>query len=692
MLATPGNVYQVLDGNRQYVIPVYQRTYSWQREQCEQLWKDIVKMQKSNSAGHFVGSIVNVTENAMPIGVQQFMIIDGQQRLTTLSLLLIALRDYAHDHCQPGSGPDNNEINEDMITNTHLVNMYASGDSKYKLFLTQGDRDALMKLIERSPIAEGTKSRLLDNYAFFREFIAKMELSLTEVYQSIGKLQIVNITLDRNIDDPQAIFESLNSTGIDLSQSDLIRNHLLMCLDASKQALLYDTLWHPTELLFEYEKASEHMDNFFRDYLTMKLGRVPNQKKVYEEFKIYFDNLGLETTDICKDIYSFSKHYTDMFFCRSSEPRLKSLYEEMRAVRMNVAYPFLLKVHDDCANEVIDKNALIEIIAMCVSYVLRRNVCDMWSNSHNKTFATLKNAIRPADYLNSVKAFFITQDSYKEFPNNEKFAAQLVSRDVYKMQTCNYILRKLETFGGHHIVSLDDLSVEHIFPQHPNANSNWGSLDKLRVHTLGNLTLAHWEDNSAMSNKPFDEKLNMENGYKKSALRLNAEIVTQTVWGDKQISDRADSLADIAKKVWAYPELSDAELAPYITQEETSPRYTVESYEWNAHTRILFERLNTQILNLSSVIVKRDFKKMYIAYKADTNFVDIVPQKEKLRLSINMKFGEISDPNGICRDITGLGRWGNGDVELFFGSLAELDDVMFIIEQSFRKQTESEVG
>jgi len=680
MLATPGNIYQILDGNRQYIIPVYQRTYSWEREQCEQLWKDIAKMQKNSRTGHFIGSVVNVTEQAMPIGIQQFMIIDGQQRLTTLSLLLIALRDYACEHL------DNTEINEQEITNTLLVNPFKGGDEKYKLFLTQGDRDAFMKLIERSPLGDSVRSRLLDNYAYFKEQITKLDLTLTEIYQSIGKLQIVNITLDRNIDDPQAIFESLNSTGMGLSESDLIRNHLLMCLEANKQADIYNTLWHPTELLFEYEKASENMDRFFRDYLTMKLGRIPNRQKVYAEFKVYHDNFGLGVDDICRDIYSFSKHYTDMFFCRSNDASLKALYEEMRAVDMTVAYPFLLKVHDDCDKNLIAADELIEIVRLCVSYALRRNVCDIATNTLNKTFATLKNEIHTDDYLTSLKAYFILQENNKEFPNDERFLREFVNRDIYHLRVNTYILSKLETTDSNHIVSLSDLSVEHIFPQNPQHNSDWGTLDGTHLHTLGNLTLAHWKDNSAMSNKPFAEKLNMTNGYKESALKLNAYIVQQNEWGVEQVTARAALLAEVASKAWPYPALTNEELKPYKDTDEGTPRYTADSYDWNALNQMLYQKLDERIIVLSDE-VKREFKKLYIAYKADTNFVDIVVQKERLRLAINMRFSEISDPTGICRDITGLGRWGNGDIEVFFDSLAMLDETMAVIKQSFRKQT-----
>lgn len=289
MDARKGNIYEILNGNKQFLIPVYQRYYSWDIDQCKRLWNDIVEMQKKGKSGHFVGSIVNIAEQAMPTGVQKFMIIDGQQRTTTLTLLLLALRDYAI------ANPADTTINAKRIDNMLLKNEYESGDERYKLLLTETDRDILISLIESKPIADGTKSKLLDNYKYFVGKIADQELSPAEIYESIGKLQIVNITLDRTMDDAQAIFESLNSTGKELSESDLIRNYVLMGLEPTEQTYVYEHMWRPMELMFSYETQDTLMDKFFRDYLTMKLTRIPKQGRVYDEFKLYHLNCEFST-------------------------------------------------------------------------------------------------------------------------------------------------------------------------------------------------------------------------------------------------------------------------------------------------------------------------------------------------------------------------------------------------------------
>ena len=688
MDARKGNIFEILNGNKQFLIPVYQRYYSWDIEQCRRLWNDIVDMQKRNKAGHFVGSIVNIAEQAMPTGVQKYMIIDGQQRMTTLTLLLLALRDYAIQH------PEDTTINSRRIDNMLLKNEYEVGDERYKLLLTETDRDILIRLVESKPIPDGTKSRLIDNYKFFSGKIADRDLQPAEIYESIGKLQIVNITLDRTMDDAHAIFESLNSTGKELSESDLIRNYVLMGLEPSEQTYVYEHLWRPMEQLFVYETQDSVMDSFFRHYLTMKLTRIPKQGRVYEEFKLYHLNCEFGTIrELCQDLLNYAKFYTDIVFKRSNNAELKRLYEDIVDLRMEVSYPFLLKVHNDCAEGTITEDNLKEILRLCISYVLRRSICDIPTNSMNKTFATLRNSIRPDDYMNSVKAFFVLQDTYKEFPDNDKFMAAFMSRDIYTMRARNYILSRLENFGNKAPIIIENYTIEHIMPQNTSLSPewqhdlgvNWKEIQKTYIHTIGNLTLTAY--NSEMSDRPFMDKMNMPGGFKESALRLNAYLVKLTEWNEDHIKERAQQLAAKAVQIWPYPSLTNAELAPYTAEEKSAPKYTLETYDINAFTKILFETLDRRIMNLSPA-VKREYKKLYIAYKLDTNFVDIVVQKQRLRISVNMKFSEVYDPNGICRDVTGLGRWGNGDVELFMEHTSDIDRVMEIIEQSYKLQAD----
>lgn len=686
MDADIGNIFKLLDGFKQYLIPVYQRLYSWEFSQCQRLWNDIVAMQKENREGHFLGSIVCIAEKAAPTGVQKYMVIDGQQRLTTLILVLLALRDNL---------TDNSYININQLNTAFLTNQYANGDNKYKLLLTDEDREVLVALIEKKPLKEGTQSKLLNAYNYFKIQIAKNEISPQLLYEATGKLQIVVITLDREHDDPQAIFESLNSTGKELSQSDLIRNFVLMGMDKETQQNLYNNLWRTFEKLFGHENQDENMDSFFRDYLTMQMHRIPKISSVYEEFKVWKVNCKFNSNeDLCKDLYECALIYTDIIFARSRDIKLQSLLKEIQTLNMAVANPFLMTVIRDfkSGNYQLTYDDLIEIIKLCISYVFRRSICDIPTNSLNKTFATIENDIRKDDYLNSIKAFFITKDDYKEFPSDKKFGDAFVTKEIYKVRNRNYLLDKLENYDNKSPVIIENLTIEHIMPQNNHLSSQWITelgpewqrVHDTYLHTIGNLTLTGY--NSEMSDKPFIEKMTMTGGFRETAVRLNSYIITQSHWTESQINERAQILLKKALEIWAFPTLTKEELEPYQEKLVTAgSKYSLETYQPNSFTRILFEKLDNRIMNLSSS-VKKEFKKYYVAYKVETNFVDIIFQEKRLRISINMKFVDIKDSKGICRDITGIRRLGNGDCELFLNDLEQLDDVMSIIKQSYDSQ------
>lgn len=686
MDAGKGNIFNLLNGLKQYLIPVYQRLYSWELPQCQRLWNDIVAMQKENREGHFLGSIVCIAEKTAPTGVQKYMVIDGQQRLTTLTLVLIALRD---------SVTEETGININQLNTSFLTNQYETGDNKYKLLLTDEDRDVLIALIESKPIKKGTQSKLLDAYNYFKAQIAKNEINPQLLFEATGKLQIVIITLERDHDDPQAIFESLNSTGKELSQSDLIRNYVLMGMDKEAQQNLYDNLWRTFEELFGHENQDDNMDSFFRDYLTMQMHRIPKIGNVYEEFKEWKVNCKFSSNeDLCKDLYECATIYTDIIFARSSDAKLQSLFKEIQTLNMAVANPFLMTVIRDykSGSYQLSYDDLIEIIRLCISYVFRRSICDIPTNSLNKTFATFENEIRKDDYLNSVKAFFINKDDYKEFPSDRKFGEAFVTKEIYKIRNRNYLLDRLENYDNKSPVIIENLTIEHIMPQNDHLSAEWIAelgpewqrVHDTYLHTIGNLTLTGY--NSEMSDKPFMEKMTMKGGFRETAVRLNTYIVVQSHWAEKQIQERAQILLKKALEIWAFPTLTEEELAPYKKEAtETGPKYSLDTYDTNLFTRMLFEKLDIRIMNLSSG-VKKEFKKLYVAYKLETNFVDIVFQEKRLRISINMKFADVKDPKGICRDITGIGRWGNGDCELFLDNLGQLDDVMEIIQQSYDSQ------
>ncbi len=682
------NIFDILNGKKQFLIPAYQRIYSWTIEQCDRLWKDIVDMQKEGKEGHFVGSIVNIAEKTKATGVSKYTIIDGQQRITTLTLLLAALRDYGNEH------PEDTSIDPEEINNELLKNQYGKNDEKYKLLLTKTDRDTLIDLVDNKPITEGTSSRLLINYEFFRGKINSMVLTPVQIYESIGKLQIANITLDRNKDDPQAIFESLNSTGKELSESDLIRNYVLMGLEPEEQKQVYDYSWYPMEQLFTYETQEGLMDRFFRDYLTMKNGRIPKQNRVYEEFKIYRQKSWTGSIgELCKDLRKFAKYYTDIVYKNSTIPALEQLYIDISDLRMEVVYPFLLKVLDDREENIISEDDLEEIIGLCISYVLRRGVCDIPTNSLNKTFAALINKIKIDDYVNSIKAFFVLGSWRREFPNDEKFKKTFMECDIYNMRTRNFILSHLEKYENKSCMNIEKYTIEHIMPQNSKLSAewqkdlgeNWKEIQKTYLHTIGNLTLTAY--NSEMSDKPFVEKRDMKGGFIESGLRLNSYLIKLSEWNEDHIKERAEQLADKALKIWPYPQISEEDLSAYCSPETPEPTYSLESYDTNEVNKTLFDALDKRIMNLSAD-VRREYKKQYVAYKLETNFADVVLQADGLCIIVNMKFADIIDPKGICDDVTDKGTLGNGGVRMHLNEISEIDNVMEIIQQSYNKQAD----
>lgn len=687
-----GSIYKLLNGQSQYVIPVYQRKYSWNAdEQCARLWKDIVNMVKQKKQHHFVGSIVNVAETNSPMGLNKYLIIDGQQRMTTLSLLMIALRDYLI-----ATGKDADA--DTSITNMILKNPNRKGEQAYKMLLTDTDRDVMIKLIDKFPIKENEDSKIYQNYLYFKDRVAEGVLTPQEIYESIAKLLIVSITLDKSQgDEPQLIFESLNSTGMDLSKSDLIRNFILMGLDNDEQISLYKNYWKPLEDFFPSEGRSDKMDRFFRDYLVMK--KSTKEIKfglIYEEIKEFASNSEFATSlELAEDLYKYGDLYTNIINDEKKLPAgetvLKPIFDEMRGLRMELTYPFLMRVYMDMRKGLLTVNDFIEILKIAISYVVRRSVCEIPANSFNKTFANMGKDINPDDYLNSVKAAFLLLDSYKRFPRNEEFTVALKERNMYKIRISKYIYVKLENYGNKEPITSTGYTIEHILPQNENMRDEWKvalgenykEIQEKYINSLGNLTLTRY--NSEMGDKPFNEKVEV---YKESAMHnLNKYVSQQNTWNKETIEERTKQLAECSCKVWDIPYLSEEILNQYNPKDERPKQiFDINHYNFdNEFVKMLYDKLDEAIKEIAPKS-KVEYKKMYIAYKLKTNFVDVVVQKSRLRLSVNLDFDEVYDPYNICRDVTDLGRWGNGDVEIGFDSLDMLDKIMEIIEQAIEKQ------
>ena len=694
MKASETNLLKFLQGSKQFIIPIYQRKYSWTIDQCKQLWNDIVRASKDEEIkAHFVGSIVYIEKGLYQISaVPQLLVIDGQQRMTTLTLLLLALAEAIKE------SDEKHEITSRKIKNYYLVNNDEEDDLYHKLILTKTDKETLISLINEKELPKEYSLRVYENYQFFLEQIKKSSIDLNVLYQGMLKLIIVDISLDRDHDNPQLIFESLNSTGLDLSQADLIRNYVLMKLEPKEQDSLYNSYWHPMEKSFGNFNESSLFDRFMRDYLTVKTGRIPIIKNVYSDFKEYVaKQKDVAIEDILKDIYQYSKYFAKLAFQTEKDKEINEVLKDINSLRVDVSYPFLLEVYDDYNNQKISKAEFISILKLVESYVFRRAICGIPTNSLNKTFATLSKELNKNKYLQSVQTVFAIKDSYRRFPSNEEFKRELQVKDVYNFRNRNYLLRKLENFERKEIIDIEAYTIEHIMPQNENLSiewrndlgEEWQEVQKTYLHTLGNLTLTKY--NSELSDKPFKEKRDMNGGFAFSPLRLNQGLGQLEVWNEQEIVNRGKTLAEKAILVWGYPELSEEIILQYKKKpNENENEYTIDNFpELTGEMLDLFELLRKRICNLDSS-VKEEFKKRYIAYKINTNFVDITPRKRKLNLILNMSFNEIHDPKGICNDVTNLGRWGNGDVEFDVSEESELEYAMFLIQQSFDKHMDED--
>jgi len=691
MKATGIKLVDFLKKSPQYVIPIYQRAYSWGEKECLQLWEDILRTgQNEKVNAHFIGSIVYVEKGLYSVANQsQLLVIDGQQRLTTITLIIEALARAIGDQ-EPIKG-----FSAKQMRGYFLIDQLQEGENKYKLILSQTDKASLMALIDQAPWPKDCSIRIKENFEFFTTKIAEYKNDFKTICQGLAKLIIVDISLDRSQDNPQLIFESLNSTGLELSQADLIRNFILMGLEPELQSRLYSQYWRPMEEDFGQEGYSLYFDGFMRHYLTVKTGDIPRERDVYEAFKLYSRLPEAGTVeDIVKDIRTYSGYYCSMQFDTENDVDLKIAFKDLRELKVDVAFPFLLELYCDYDKKVISSDELLKITRLIESYVFRRAICGIPTNSMNKTFGNFARNINKDRYLESVQANFMTLPSYRRFPDDEEFKREIALKDLYNFRSRSYWLRRLENFDRKERVPVEQYTIEHIMPQNENMSaewkaelgSEWERIQKTYLHTLGNLALTGY--NSEYSDRPFTEKKTMEKGFAESPLILNKEVANKDHWGEKEILSRAEVLSQQAVKVWEAPKVDKAILEQYKPKKEIS-EYTINDHPYllNEPVKTLFDEFRKQVIALDPCVTET-FLKLYVAYKAETNFVDVIPKAHRLRLSLNIAYPEINDPKSICRDITELGRWGNGDVEVNISDINDIPYVMGLVRQAFDKQME----
>lgn len=676
---------QLLEGSKQFIIPIFQRTYSWEESHCQQLWEDIIRVGKSAELdSHFIGSAVYIPETNVDAAIPRWLVIDGQQRITTMTLLLLALKERLEEE-------DLDEpISAAEVEDYYLRNRYGKGEAAYRVLLTRTDKKTLMRLVDgKEPEAEGSY-RITENFKFFKERIAATDVA--DVWKGIKKLMIVDVCLQQGIDNPQMIFESMNSTGKALTQADLIRNFVLMGLEHDLQTRLYNEYWRPMEVEFGAENYNREFDEFMRYYLVIHTGSVRIRRgDVYDEFKAY--SRKHEVEELLASLKEFAGYFCRIALGNEEDKGLAKAFHDIRELRADVCYPMLMEIYQDYRHEQVTHEEFLSILRMVESYVFRRAICDIPTNSLRQTFATFMRQVKKDRYVESVKAVFLILPSYRRFPGDDEFIRQIQLRNLYKFNRRSYWLRRFENYGRKERVPVQDYTIEHIMPQNEKLNAQWRDdlgedwqrIHEQYLHTLGNLTLTGY--NPEYSDHSFTEKRDMEGGFKESPLKLNEGIGACEIWDECAIKQRGEILAKAAAGIWTSPLLPEDILQAYRPTPPETTKYTLSDHPHleGGITRELFDAFRVQVVALDECVIE-EFLKLYVAYKAETNFVDVVPQAKGLRLSINLNFPEIDDPKGMCRDVTNLGRWGNGNVEVRLEKHEDLTYIIGLVRQALEKQ------
>ena len=569
MKATETKIEKFLSSSdTQFIIPVYQRNYDWTVGQCKQLLDDILEVGRSKNANaHFIGSIVYIHDDVYSTSrTSELTIIDGQQRLTTLTLIYLALYKLAKEI--------NDDVLSDKINETYLINKFASEEEKLKLRPT-ANNDKALKFLLRNDATEQFNdfSKLITNFDYFKGRITKGDYQV--VMQGLSKLMFVEVSLERGKDDPQRIFESLNSTGLKLEQGDLIRNYILMGLNQKDQNKIYHSYWEIIEKLAKDEISNESkVSDFIRDYLTLENRNIPNKGKVYLEFKVKYPTSTLEELEkTLSQIKGLAKHYNKLINpIKETDKEIREQLEYINKLEINVAYPLLMKVYDDYSISNIDKETFIKVLNLIQSFTFRRFIIGLPTNALNKIFMSLYKEVDISNYLYSIQKALLRLPNTSRFPKDSELIDRLKIKDVYNIKSKNrtYLLERLENFENREPVLIDgnpDITIEHIFPQNPDpkwktelGNSEYNFIKENYLNTIGNLTFSG--NNGKLSNKMFLEKRDLEDvGYKDSRLWLNKYLSNIDKWDKEAIETRCGIISKRVLKIWTIPNISIEEQA-----------------------------------------------------------------------------------------------------------------------------------
>lgn len=718
MQADQTTLYKMMRGpKQQFEIPLYQRRYSWTDKQRRQLWLDVLRASKlQGEKKHFTGSVVYMGVPGQAGALRQFRLVDGQQRLTSAHLMLLALAEYLDAH--PDEAQKLGRTGQE-IRDTFLLNPGEEKDEQFKLQLNHADNPVLKEMLsgtyQRPQGKEVHETELMRGLQFFRDRFAEAGVDAAAIWEGFKRLEVVGIVLEEGTDDIGVVFESLNSTGKALTQADLIRNNVLMGKTRDDQKEITKEFWHPMELRFA-EAEEGAFDRFMRDYLTLRTRTLPNEGDVYLTFKAYRQQQNVMT--VVKDVKKASELYLELLNPTNSSDAVKLALTDLSRLNLSVINPFLLELLEDRQSGVLTDDQLEKALRVVESFLVRRAVTGERTAPLNKFFATLGHTLQKDDYVRSLERALVRfQDNNQDgFPDNFVFEQRLKDATLYGKAVCKPLLIRLErgqntkeTFGG-------ILTIEHIMPQSPGDawatalgkttgdDKTWRVDHERLVHTLGNLTLTGY--NSELGNLSFEEKKNLpmkpgdteesaiRKGYKYSRLLLTRDLADKANWNQAEIAARAEALAKRAIELYPYPQFTDEEIAALRAEgRQRAKTKTVDRLLDGAglQLRQLFEAVDSRLKALGddeAVKVTSTATRGYVAYKVLTNFCDVQVQtgQNALKCALNAPLDQLDDPLGLVRDVSQIGHFGNGPAEVTLTLDSDLEAFLELAEQALKYQ------
>lgn len=691
----------------QYIIPVYQRRYAWSEEDCRVLWEDIIRAGR-NEKDHFVGSVLHIPEGGSTItGMKKHLLIDGQQRLTTLSLLLTAFVEYLEADEERASFLT--DIKVSSLRKNYLFNDDDyNGVARFKLVLSQEDREALFAIVGNTPLPADFPEGLIANLNFFRERMQGKAFDAKTLWTGLSHIRIIDTQLTPGVDDAQLIFESMNSKGRPLTATDLIRNYVLMSLPETEQTRLYGAYWRPLENHF---KSSDRPDSEFNAFIWYWLWLVvperrPKENDSYDEFKRFKqDAFGGTTEELLETLLAHARRYANMFLGKEGDKDLKKAFNNLALLDVRQIRPIFMVLYESYESGRVSKIGFIKLCQVFESFLFRRAVCGRLTTGLNHFFAGVyRDIAKKGDIVTYVTAMLLMHDRAMTayFPTDEHFKEQLVSRDCYNRFTKKaYLLERLE--NSYHpkqpIEVGPELQIEHIMPQSIDGSEawqrmlgdDWQEMHALYCNNIGNLTLTGY--NPELSNKSFEEKLNeKEYGFLASSFGLNSYVKKQTEWSSLQIEERARLLSERAVEIWRYPSVDRAVVEALKPKKgkASDTNWTIEEHHrWLAEggpCRALFVSL-TEAIEEAHPSWELYVTKHYVAYRTG---------KRELRLAIVPRIGgggrialclpktvdDLHDAKGLCVDKRPIGGVAAGcPTFVNYTSVVELEDIMVLIDQ-----------